>query len=124
MAGTVKLTAYLHTAITVRDLKRAQAFYEGVLGLQPVPRSLDFPGIWYEIGGVQIHLIVQPHAHPERPDPHRWGRNPHLALAVADLHQAERELIHAGYPVRKSTSGRAALFTQDPDGHILELNQA
>lgn len=119
----MQLTAYLHTAITVRDLQRAQAFYEGVLGLQPVHRALNFPGVWYEIGGVQIHLIEQPHVHPERPDPHRWGRNPHLAFAVKDLAQAEQELRAAGYPVQKSASGRAALFTQDPDGHILELSQ-
>jgi catechol-2,3-dioxygenase len=29
----------------------------------------------------------------------------------------------AGYPVQMSASGRSALFTQDPDGNIVEISE-
>ncbi|MEN9216642.1 MAG: VOC family protein [Gloeomargarita sp. HHBFW_bins_162] len=118
------LVRYLHTAITVSNLERSQKFYGEMLGLTLVHRPLQFPGCWYEIQGIQIHLLEQPHA-PIVPlaDPNKWGRNAHLAFAVENLAHAEQELLAAGYPVQKSSSGRAALFTQDPDGHIIELSQ-
>ncbi|WP_448380453.1 VOC family protein [Gloeomargarita sp.] len=119
----MKLVRYLHTALTVNDLERSRHFYGELLGLTPVPRDMSFPGCWYELHGVQIHLIHQPHPPLPLADPDRWGRNPHLALAVTDLTQAAQELLSAGYPVQPSSSGRAAIFTQDPDGHVIELNQ-
>ncbi len=119
----MQLVRYLHTALTVQDLARAQHFYGEILGLNLVHRPLKLPGCWYEIQGIQIHLIEQPHPPVPLPDPQRWGRNAHLALAVTDLTQAAQELVAAGYPIQPSSSGRAALFTQDPDGHIIELSQ-
>ncbi len=119
----MKLVRYLHTALTVNDLERSRHFYGELLGLTPVPRDMSFPGCWYELHGVQIHLLHQPHPPLPLADPDRWGRNPHLALAVTDLTQAAQELLSAGYPVQPSSSGRAAIFTQDPDGHVIELNQ-
>ncbi len=119
----MQLIGYLHTALTVQDLVRSQSFYGEILGLNLVHRPRNFPGCWYEIQGIQIHLIQQPHPPIPLADPTQWGRNSHLAFAVTDLTQAEQELSAAGYPVQKSSSGRAALFTQDPDGHIIELSQ-
>ncbi len=119
----MKLVRYLHTALTVNDLERSQHFYGEILGLKLADRDVKFPGCWYEIQGIQIHLIHQPHPPLPLIDPHRWGRNPHLALAVTDLAQAAEALSSAGYPVQMSSSGRAALFTQDPDGHVIELSQ-
>ncbi|MEN9218145.1 MAG: VOC family protein [Gloeomargarita sp. DG02_3_bins_56] len=119
----MQIIRYLHTAITVSDLERSQKFYGEILGLTLVHRPLNFPGCWYEIQGIQIHLIQQTPAPAVLPNPNAWGRNPHLALAVANLAEAAQELLSAGYPVQNSRSGRAALFTQDPDGHIIELSQ-
>lgn len=119
----MRITGYLHTAILVADLDRAKAFYGGVLGLTEVERSLKFPGVWYQLGAYQIHLMVQSqhnaHINPER----SWGRNAHIALSVDDVAEAESELTTAGYKVRLSSSGRKALFVRDPDGNVLELNQ-
>ncbi|MDE5069743.1 MAG: glyoxalase, partial [Trichodesmium sp. St4_bin8_1] len=33
------------------------------------------------------------------------------------------KLLANNCPIQGSASGRAALFTQDPDGNIIELNQ-
>lgn len=119
----MQITQFLHSAILVTDLERADHFYGTVLGLPHVNRQLKFPGIWYQLGPYQIHLIVTSQGRPNPIDPQKWGRNPHLAFSVADLETAKKRLDAAGCPIQLSSSGRVALFTQDPDGNIIELSQ-
>ncbi len=118
----MKVTEFLHVAILVTDLERARGFYGGILGLQPVARDLKFPGAWYQIGQQQIHLIVSDGV-PTQSLAAKWGRNHHLALAVADLEVAHATLTAHGYSSQMSASGRQALFTQDPDGNVIELGE-
>ena len=113
--------APLHVALNVSNLAQAEAFYGGVLGLSTADRPLSFPGQWYQIGGFQIHLIVADKPYPRPPQAEKWGRHAHLALAVRDLDATAAALEQAGCPVQRSASGRAALFTQDPDGNVIEL---
>jgi glyoxylase I family protein len=117
----MEITHCLHTAILVSDLAQAEHFYGGVLGLPKVERELRFPGAWYEVNGYQVHLMVGTPAPLH--DSEKWGRNRHLAFAVADLAAAQAQLLAHNYPVQASASGRAALFTQDPDGNVVELSQ-
>lgn len=117
------VTGYLHTAILVSDLENAQSFYSDILGLPQAERSLKFPGIWYQVGDAQIHLIEDKNWIPAEPNPEKWGRCPHLALAVDNLDAMKRDLTAKGYVLQESASGRAALFTKDPDGNIIELSQ-
>ncbi|NER84201.1 MAG: glyoxalase [Leptolyngbya sp. SIO1D8] len=114
----------LHVALLIHDLANAETFYGQVLGLEAAPRSLNFPGLWYQIGDFQIHLIQHEAWQAPCPRPDKWGRNPHLALQVADLEAVKTRLTESGYPFQMSSSGRAALFTQDADGNVLELSQA
>ncbi|WP_041596224.1 VOC family protein [Halothece sp. PCC 7418] len=118
------VTRYLHTAILVSDLEKAELFYSDLLKLPKAERSLKFPGVWYQIGDYQIHLIEDKNWKPLEPNPEKWGRCPHLALAVDDLDSIKTDLTAKGYPFQESSSGRAALFTKDPDGNIIELSQA
>jgi catechol 2,3-dioxygenase-like lactoylglutathione lyase family enzyme len=119
----MQITQCLHAAVLVSDLEQAEHFYSNVLGLSKVERSLKYPGAWYQVGEFQVHLIVAPLASAELQNPEKWGRNPHVAFSVADLDAAKNQLIHHGCPIQMSASGRAALFTQDPDGNIIELSQ-
>jgi glyoxylase I family protein len=119
----MQLLRYLHTAILVSNLEKAEQFYGTVLGLPKVDRSLKYPGAWYQLGDIQVHLMVHEGYASARPNPEKWGRNPHLALAVADLEAAKAQLMAHGYPVQLSASGRSALFTQDPDGNVIELTE-
>ena len=119
----MQILRHLHTAILVSNLPKAEYFYGQVLGLQKVDRTLKYPGAWYQLGDFQVHLIVHDNYHVELPNQEKWGRNPHIALGVADLDQIKQVLANHSYPYQMSASGRAALFTRDPDGNILEMTQ-
>ena len=58
----MEITQCLHTAVLVADLDRSAKFYGEILGLAKVQRSLNFPGLWYQIGDYQIHLMIHPQA--------------------------------------------------------------
>ncbi len=120
----ISIQAPLHVAFNVSDLAQAEAFYSGILGLTLAERPLSFPGLWYQVGAFQLHLIVAEGYQSQPNNTEKWGRNAHLAFAVEDLEAAKTALLQAGHPVQSSASGRAALFTQDADGNIIELSQA
>ena len=112
----------LHVAVMVSDLDRSIEFYSDILGLNRIDRSLKYPGAWYQIGDTQIHLIEDLNYQPSHKiDLARSTRNPHIALGVKDLDIAKQQLIATNCVVKMSNSGRAALFTQDPDGNAIEL---
>ena len=119
----MQITQCLHVAVLVSDLEQAEHFYGNVLGLSKVERVLKFPGAWYQVGEFQIHLIVDPNAARELQNAEKWGRNPHIAFSVVNLDEAKERLQAHGHDLQVSASGRAALFTQDPDGNIIELSQ-
>lgn len=118
----MQITQCLHTAITVTDLERSEHFYGTILALAKVDRSLKFPGAWYQVGEYQLHLIAAPNVTKEAHN-EKWGRNRHIAFSVTDLEAAREQLLYYNCPIQPSASGRPALFTQDPDGNIIELSQ-
>jgi catechol 2,3-dioxygenase-like lactoylglutathione lyase family enzyme len=122
-SAAMNVTRCLHTALLVSDLSQAEQFYGTVLGLEKVDRALRFPGAWYEVAGFQIHLMTAAGFAVELANAEKWGRNQHIAFAVENLEVAKARLTEAGYPVQTSASGRAALFTRDPDGNVIELSE-
>jgi glyoxylase I family protein len=118
----LKITNCLHAAVLVTNVERSIEFYGNILGLQRIDRVLKYPGAWYQIGDFQIHLIEDKN-HQTHIDLHASTRNPHIALGVSDLAAAKQQLLAANCVVKMSNSGRAALFTQDPDGNAIELTQ-
>jgi glyoxylase I family protein len=117
------ITQLLHTSLLVTDLERAHHFYGELLGLPVAERNLKFPGIWYQIGPCQLHLMVEPAKIDDQVNLDKWGRNRHVAFAVEDLERLSTQLEQAGYTLQRSASGRAAVFVHDPDGNIIELGQ-
>ena len=118
----MQITQSLHTAILITDLERSEYFYSQVLGLNKVERPLKYPGVWYQIGNYQLHLIVAPTV-PTDNQQEKWGQNPHIAFSVVDLQVAKDELPAQNYRFQASASGRAAIFIKDPDRNIIELSQ-
>ncbi|MBW4473176.1 MAG: VOC family protein [Stenomitos rutilans HA7619-LM2] len=119
----MNITRCLHAALLVSDLERSEHFYGTVLGLEKVDRALRFPGAWYEVAGFQIHLMTADPLANELYNTEKWGRNRHLAFSVANLEAAKEQLVSNNCPTQMSASGRAALFTQDPDGNVIELGE-
>jgi len=120
----MQITQCLHTALLISELEKAEAFYTNILGLTKIDRPLKYPGVWYQVGNHQIHLMVHPHLENSLKNEEKWGRNPHIAFSVDNLDAAKERLTSYGYPIQMSASGRPALFTQDPDGNIIEISQA
>jgi len=116
----MKVTGLLHVALLSSDLEASKQFYEGVLRLKQKPRpSLAFPGVWYELGDVELHLIVtaeQLLSANERPN-----RDFHLALAVEDYESIKKQLEDTGVPFKERSAGVAQIFVRDPDGNLIEL---
>lgn len=112
---------FLHAAIVVTDLEKSNDFYGKILGLKTQERNLNFPGIWYQIGDVQIHLIATDSPVLDHVELAKSGRHRHLAFSVTNLEEIKQTLIDHHYPIKMSSSGRLALFTEDPDGNIIEL---
>jgi glyoxylase I family protein len=112
-----------HVSMIVADTDRALAFYQGILGLDPVPDrpSLGFPGAWLWVGDRQIHLLELPNPDPVSGRPDHGGRDRHLALVVGALDDLIVRLEAADVPYTTSRSGRRALFCRDPDGNAIEL---
>jgi glyoxylase I family protein len=118
----IEIVSCLHVAVMVANLDRAIGFYSDVLGLKRVDRALNYPGAWYQIGDIQLHLIQDLNYIPSNQiDLTVSTRNPHVAFGVRDLEAAKQQLLAANCAVKMSNSGRAALFTQDPDANIIEL---
>jgi glyoxylase I family protein len=118
----MKVVSCLHAAVMVSDVTRSIEFYSDILGLERIDRSLNYPGAWYQLGDFQIHLIEDVnYKSAEHIDLMVSTRNPHIAFGVRDLTAAKAQLLAANCIVKMSDSGRAALFTQDPDGNAIEL---
>lgn len=116
----IKIEGLHHAGFLVSDINRSAAFYEGILGLHPLPRpDFGFPGRWYDLGQQQLHLM-QSNLIPGQTDQPNFDR--HVALSVSDIEAAAEELAKAGVLVARG-SGRAGtqLFIRDPDGNMIEL---
>ena len=107
-----------HASVRIADLARSREFYEGLLALRTAPRpDLGFPGVWYDIGGAQVHLIQNEKLFDDI-DP----TGPHFALEVDDLEAVRKMLDARGVPYRHF--GGPQLWVRDPDGNVVEICEA
>ncbi|RPI90862.1 MAG: glyoxalase [Planctomycetaceae bacterium] len=120
-----------HVTLVVEDVERSRAFYCDLLGMGQVERpKFNFPGLWFQAGQTQIHLILKhdqssPAGLPDAPPAAGPGRVFHFAFEVPDCRFAVERLKAAGVRVRGGPSLRPDGFLQtwcyDPDGHVVEL---
>ncbi|RXZ83563.1 glyoxalase [Paenibacillaceae bacterium] len=116
-----------HVSVVVTDLERAKHFYDEVLGFVESPDrpAFDFPGAWYEIGTMQIHLLVHEPALTVRGTRMIDTRDGHFAVRVKDMQPVLSRLDQYGIAYRNkpdSITGWHQLFITDPDGNIIEFN--
>jgi catechol 2,3-dioxygenase-like lactoylglutathione lyase family enzyme len=112
-------------------MERMHEFYEGVLGLSADtgrPRIPGIPGYFMDLpDDTQIHLLGK-----EGPSMYAQGagKDPvdtHVAMAVADVVEAEKELLRLKIDYWKQSAIAAPqlmqLFFRDPAGNLIELHQ-
>ncbi len=97
---------------------RAEAFYEGVLGIPRVPKPPELEvrgGCWFERGSLRVHLGAEEDFRP--------AKKAHPAFAVDGIEELCAVLETAGYPVRRAEDvpGMPQWFVHDPFGNRIEL---
>jgi len=106
-----------HVAIDVVDVEKAKTFYSDLLGLKEIPRpeSFTFPGAWYDLGNIVLHIVG-----PRKP---ALGKH-HIAFWVDDVHYCAEEILKAGFDVKWDSfkiPGVDRFFTSDPEGNRIEI---
>jgi catechol 2,3-dioxygenase-like lactoylglutathione lyase family enzyme len=102
---------------------RARHFYGELLGLPELakPATLQLRGgVWFALGGAQLHIGIEADFHPAR------KAHPALRVDAAGLDELARRLGNAGAPVRWDAELPHArrFFTEDPWGNRIELLSA
>jgi catechol-2,3-dioxygenase len=125
----VEIDGLAEVVLNVRDVSRAVAFYQGMLGLerlspegQPGPVFLRAGQATERVPSLVVLVPLPPDA-PEFGSPRTLH---HLALTVpeAAFDGARRSLEEAGYEVRGGTHPVLAvrtIYVTDPDGNEVEL---
>jgi predicted enzyme related to lactoylglutathione lyase len=109
-------------AVPVQDLKRADEFYGGTLGLTRNPNSSE-RWVEYELGNVTLALVSPEAMGPEF---RAQGHQMPIGLRVADVDAARAQLEAEGVEFHHGTidSGVCHLATfSDPDGNRLQLHR-
>jgi catechol 2,3-dioxygenase-like lactoylglutathione lyase family enzyme len=112
-----------HVSFAIGDLDRSRRFYEGVLGLEPIPRPpLGVAGVWYRLGDCEVHLIVTPPGAEVGTAPGRITPIAnHSAFAIEDYEAALAHFEAKGIEVLATGAERGQMWVRDPDGNVLEL---
>ena len=126
----ISVNALDHVTLICADLEATRQFYVELLGMTEVPRpAFDFPGLWFQVGNVQIHATQ---SSPEAGQP-GWGdrsvkrisRGHHIAFGVDDVVQAlavlQAKNVPIASPLQKRPDGLQQVYLYDPDGHVVEL---
>ncbi|MFP6665125.1 MAG: VOC family protein [Deltaproteobacteria bacterium] len=132
----IKVTELHHHAVAAgasgEKLAATRAFYSEMLGLRDDVERPDFgiDGNWYHVGPqgrAQVHIIAVDVQVPGGPDAPANPLETHLALAVEDLAEAQRELEQRGVPFVLLPAARGVgtdqIFLRDPMGHMIELHE-
>lgn len=103
-------------------LRKARAFYQELLGLEPLERPANTDsgraGAWYQCGVQQLHLTTEKGASLVNQASRR-----HPAFRVADLEALRRRLEVAGVEIIAGNRfpGQERFFVRDPWGNRLEF---
>ena len=108
-----------HVTVLITNVETARHFYGKQLGLREIapPKTFDFIAIWYDLGGVYLHLLLK-----DKPD---TVSSRHFCIRVSDI-VAARELVRAqGLTIDETVKIPSAerFFVRDPDGNRIEILQ-
>lgn len=129
---TPTLNSVLETVLYTQNMAQARAFFENVLGLQPLNADSRFTA--YPIGSQMLLIFQQGETSdivhlPQNMGtipPHDGGGRQHVAFAIAaeELATWEQRLADNDVTVEGRTHwprGGESIYFRDPDDHLLEL---
>jgi catechol 2,3-dioxygenase len=114
-----------HAVLKVRDIGRAEAFYNGVLGL-PIAARMGTTMTFFTLGNHHDFAVVAvgPHG-PDAPDdaPGLFHVAFKVGASLEELRAVKYELEAAGVLVDHASDHTVSqsLYLQDPDGNGVEL---
>ncbi len=106
-------------SVPVTDMERAKKFYADTLGIPS--SSLDDAWPEFKTGNVSLYLVE-----PTRIGSEFKPHTAHIALRVADVHEARAKLEEAGVGFEGETLDTGVChmaFFRDPDGNALMLHR-
>ena len=111
---------HVQIAMPAGEEDAARAFYQGVLGLDEVPKPAPMMangGAWFRSGGVELHLGVEAGFEP--------ARRAHPALRVDDADVVAARCDAAGHPAQwdERYPGMRRFYVHDPFGNRIEVMQ-
>ncbi|WP_061795835.1 VOC family protein [Serratia ficaria] len=127
----LKIERVIETVLYVRDIERADDFYQRVLKLPTMVANERFRA--YNVGCQSVLLLfiegdsLKGAHYPEGYIPAHDGAGPlHIGLAVTkeQLPHWERQLAANGVEIEgrmRWEHGGESIYFRDPDGHLLEL---
>ena len=133
MSGPIpRLSHLLETSIYVRDLARAQGFYQRVFGLEAFLEDDRMRGLGLPGNAVLLLFLQGGSVTPTPTDgggdipPHDGGGRVHLSFAIplGELGRWEAHLVAEGVAIESRITwprGGTSLYLRDPDGSLLEL---
>jgi catechol-2,3-dioxygenase len=121
----MKVHSLGHVVIKVRDQQRAEAFYNGLLGLPIAARYPQMSATFFTLGNHHDFAIVAIGADAEVPPEHSTGLL-HVAFKIGDriddLREAKDRLEAAGLQVQaRDHRVSKSIYFNDPDGNCIEL---
>jgi len=130
---------FLHTMLRVRDLDKALAFYQGLLGLEEVRRRVD------EKNRYTLVFLAAPEDAAAARELQKAGKRDspvieltynwdtedygearyfgHLAYEVEDIYAVCDRMMKAGVTINRPPRDGVMAFVRSPDKHSIELLQ-
>ena len=121
----MKIQALGHVVIKVRDQDKAEAFYNGILGLPIVARMERYHMTFFSLGNHHDFAVAALGADADKAVANAAGLA-HVAFKIGDtldeLRDAKAHLEAAGVAVRCADhTVSQSLYFHDPDGNQVEL---
>jgi len=124
----MKIERLDHWVLTVRDIDATVAFYERVLGMQPVTFGNGRRALAFGEQKINLHPAQAPlRPHATRPTP---GSGDLCLITRAPIGEVIAELESAGVAIEEGPVPRTgalgpitSVYFRDPDGNLIEISR-
>jgi catechol 2,3-dioxygenase len=121
----MKVRSLGHVVIKVRDQQRAEAFYNGLLGIPIAARYSEMSATFFTLGNHHDFAVVAIGDDAQDAPANSVGLV-HVAFKIGDnieeLREARLKMEAAGFKVAAHDHGVSkSIYLDDPDGNTIEL---